>query len=78
MLADSVCVGASGNDARRSFPCRPGGPFVLQQKNFAFLGYGASDGIPAYFSRAYLGPDGAVLANYQQTGSHGAFLAPLK
>ena len=63
---------------------RPGGPFVLQEKNWALLGYAAKDGIPAYFSRFYVGPDGEALANYQQNSEPhhccgpGTYLAPLK
>lgn len=57
---------------------QPAGPFVLQAKNFALLGYSAKDGIPAYFSRFYLGENGDRLANYQQAGHLGTYLAPLK
>eukprot|EP00729_Bicosta_minor_P017774 gene17774-12084_t len=57
---------------------QPAGPFVLQEKNFALLGYKATDGIPAYFSRFYLGENGDRLANYQQAGHASTYLAPLK
>jgi hypothetical protein len=44
----------------------PGGPYILQEKNFALLGYASTDGIPAYFSRFYIGMNGTMLVNYQQ------------
>ena len=52
----------------------PGGPYNKTEKNWALLAYAAADGIPAYFSRPYLGPDGISLVNF----IHGPKMSTLK
>lgn len=47
----------------------PGGPFNKTARNWALLGYDAKDGIPAYFSRPYVGPNGISLVNYIHTSA---------
>ena len=51
----------------------PGGPYNRTAKNWALLAYDAKDGIPAYFSRPFLGPDGIALVNYIHTSAVGQF-----
>ena len=52
----------------------PGGPYNKTEKNWALLAYDKADGIPAYFSRPYLGPDGISLVNF----IHGPKMSTLK
>lgn len=49
----------------------PGGPYNRTEKNWALLAYDAKDGIPAYFSRPFLGPDGISLVNFIHTSAVG-------
>jgi hypothetical protein len=56
----------------------PGGPYNRTDRNWAMLAYAAADGIPAYFSRPYLGPDGISLVNYIHVSTAGDKMSPLK